>query len=212
MILPALLFLSLGPGPLPNIACQNNQTLHTAPLRSAAGFTTVLTMHSEDDSGKNTHWCQVDYTLEITNPDGSVRQPAAISTTDDAWGRSLIFRIDGFSQDGSHAFLFISEADQKSSLASAVNYDMRSGTNVSVFFHPPRRLSPACAATLHIVGTSPPGLIVLATSLSAGCTREEKWQLNRQNNDGAISPEFPAALPPKTAVSILDPGSSRTNH
>lgn len=207
MILAALFLLSFQPGPVPNIVCGNNQSAMTAPKGSAAGFTAILVMRSADDHGKNTHLCQVDYTLEVTNPGSSVLHPVAISTTDDAWGRSLLFRIDGFSRDGSHAFLFISEAHQESSLITAVDYDMRSGKVVSVFFRPPRRLSPACATKLHILGTSASDLMVLAIPINAGCTtREEKWLLNRQNSDGVISPESPVALPLRTAVTLLDPG------
>jgi hypothetical protein len=163
-------------------------------------------MHSDDDHEKNTHLCETGYTLQISRPDGSVQSPADIYGGDDAWGRPISFRIDGFSHDGNRVFLFISEGYRQDAQIDAVEYDMRSGTSKDVFFKQPRHLDPVCAATLHILGTSPTGLMVIATSARAGCTREEKWQLNPQNENGRTLPEFPVRLPAGTAVTALDPG------
>lgn len=214
MIFPALFLLSFQPGPMPSIVCQNNQTVQTAPLRSAAGFTAVLSMHSEDDHGKNTHLCETDYSLEIFDPDGSSLPSAEILRSDDSWGRPLLFRIDGFSPDGNRAFLFIYEGQRKTGLIDAAKYNISSGNQQGVFFKPPRDLSPACVATLHIFGTTRSGLMVLATSIAGGCAQEKKWQLNpnkRRNKDGGTLPEYPEPLSSGTGIARLDPGSA-TQH
>jgi hypothetical protein len=83
----------------------------TTPLRSAAGLTVVLKMHSEDDHGKNTHLCETSYSLQISkakNETAALIQDLRVGA-DDAWDRPLTFRIDGFSEDGNDAFIFISE-------------------------------------------------------------------------------------------------------
>jgi hypothetical protein len=81
----------------------------TAPLRSSAGFTATLKMHSEDDHSKDSHLCAADYTLDISRPDGSITPPFNFYGSDDDWGRPIAFRIDGFSRDGHHVFVLILE-------------------------------------------------------------------------------------------------------
>ncbi len=187
------------------------EDLQTAPVRSSAGFTAVLNMHADDDHGLNSHQCEAGFTLQITRPDGSSLPPIKMGYWDGDWDRPLVFRIEGFSQDGRHVFVFISDGPHPEGL-TALEYDMSSGSKVKVIFleqHFTRRLSRECAATLHIVGTSPAGLIVLGSDAKDGCARAELWQLrpNKTTTDGSpVPPEYPGHLSPKTEITNLEAG------
>jgi hypothetical protein len=197
------------------------QDAQTAPLRSAAGLTVVLKMHSEDDHGKNTHLCETSYSLQISKAEDAAAAPINTSGTvrdlrvsaDDDWDRPVTFRIDGFSQDGYRAFIFISEGRYPAWI-EAMEYDMRSGStfrDISLDRHFTRRLSSACASTLHISGTTLTGLI-LASSAKQGCTRTESWQLVPNKYKGGLAgglalSEHPKRLSSNTAVTPLNVGT-----
>jgi hypothetical protein len=96
-----------------------------------------------------------------------------------------------------------------------MDYDMSSGSisrEVSLDRHFTRRLSRACAATLHIAGVSPKGLMVLGSSAKDGCPRAELWQLRPNKYKGSLTgglllPEYPEQLSSGTGIATLDPGS-----
>ena len=222
MALSALLLaLFLQPSQVKSFTCTalvtGVQDAQTAPLRSAAGLTVVLKMHSEDDHGKNTHLCETRYSLQISKARDEAAAPVQDLRfgADDDWDRPVTFRIDGFSEDGNRAFIFISEGRYPASI-TAMEYDMRSGStakDISLDRHFIRRLSPACASTLHISGTTFAGLIVLASSAKEGCSRAESWQLMpNQYRGGSLTggetlPEYPKRLSSNTTFTPLDLGT-----
>jgi hypothetical protein len=201
---------SSGPG---GLTCGVREA-QTAPLRSSAGFTAMLKMHGDDDHSKNSHLCEADYSLQISRPDGSANPPFDLLGSDDDWDRPIAFRIDGFSRDGHHVFVVILDGAYPGSV-DTMEYDMSSGSLAREVFldrHFTRRLSRACAATLHIAGTSPAGLMVLASSAKDGCPREQLWQLspNKYKGNvpgGLVLPEYPERLSSGTGIATLDPGS-----
>jgi len=185
--------------------------------RSSAGYTATLKMHSEDDHSKNTHLCQADYSLETVQPNAIANRPLDLLSSDDAWGRPIVFRIEGFSQDGSHVFVFIAEGDFHGYL-EIWEYDMKSASmlaEISLEKHFTRRLSRACNATLHVVGTSANGRMILGTSAKNGCAREEMWELgpNRTagTRGGRILPEYPKPLLSRARVVPLQPPAYATD-
>jgi hypothetical protein len=164
---------SSGPG---GLTC-GVRDAQTAPLRSSAGFTAMLKMHSEDDHSKNSHLCEADYSLQISRPDGSANPPFGFFGDDDDWERPIAFRIDGSSRDGHHVFVVILDTAYPGSIYM-MDYDMSLGSisrEVSLDRHFTRHLSRACAATLHIAGISPKGLMVLGSSAKDGC-HTRPWQ------------------------------------
>ena len=198
------------------ITCGVGHNGQTAPLRSTAGFTVVLKMRSDDDHSLNSPLCMANYSLEITRPDGSSKHFKLLAS-DDEWDRPLKFRVEGFSNDGSHALILLVEGNHPQSL-QANDFDINSGHTVksvlldSLFSS---RLSRDCAATLHIIGTSPEGYIVLGTEAKDGCTRVERWQLSHNKNlhrdvarDGPaeVANNHPTHLSPHTTVASLEPG------
>jgi hypothetical protein len=201
---------SSGPG---GLTC-GVRDAQTAPLRSSAGFTAMLKMHSEDDHSQNSHLCEADYSLQISRPDGSANLPFDVLGDDDDWDRPIAFRIDGFSRDGHHVFVVILDGAYPGSIYT-MDYDMSSGSRsreVSLDRHFTRRLSLACAATLHIAGISPKGLMVLGSSAKDGCPRGELWQLRPNKYKGSLTgglvlPEYPEQLSSGTGIATLDPGS-----
>jgi hypothetical protein len=192
----------------------------TAAVRSSAGFTIVLTMSADDDHSKNSHQCVASFALNVTRLDGT-SSVLRFFSSDDEWGRPLAFRIEGFSPDGKHVFIFISEGDYPADITVG-EYDITSTVPPGGFLNEvrgamlaapfTRRLSRDCAATLHVIGTTPVGYIVLGTELKDGCTRVERWQLSHNKHvvrDGfpaQIPNNHPAHLPPHTAVTKLEAG------
>lgn len=218
-MLPSLLLMlflqpaavqSSGPGG-PTCGVSDAQT---SPLRSGAGFTATLKMHSEDDHSKNSHLCEADYSLLISRPDGLANLPFNVLGDDGDWDRPIAFRVDGFSRDGHHVFVFILAGAYPGSIYT-MEYDMSSGArsrDVSLDRHFTSRLSRACAATLHIAGISPKGLMVLGSSAKDGCPRAELWQLRPNKYKGSLAgglvlPEYPEKLSSDTGIAALDPGS-----
>ena len=190
---------------------------HTELPRSTSGFSAFLTMHSEDDHGKNTHQCQADYTLHIIRPDGTRTVPPARSgflgffSSDGEWSRSLVFRVDGYSVDGKRVFVLIAEGGQYPFI-EAEGFDMTTGSLLRAegadrFLLD--KLGAACASTLHISGTTSDGHIVVETRPSNGCLRTESWQLNAYRHvkgSPGSAPGTPRLLVPGTRILALDPG------
>jgi hypothetical protein len=185
----------------------------TANFRSSAGFTAVLKMHGDDDHRKNTHLCEAEYSLQITTPEKGLRQPFSWTISDGDWDRPIALQVEGFSRDGRHVFLLISD-DKYPGEVEAWNYDMLTdslSSDVSLDSHFTRRLSRACATTLHIVGISPAGLMVLGTRMKDSCDRTRLWQLSPNRitgpTGGAILSEYPKRLSSRSQIEALDPGS-----
>ena len=144
------------------------------------------------------------YSLEITRPDGS-SEHFKLLASDDEWGRPLKFRVEGFSNDGSHALILLVEGNYPQSL-QANDFDINSGHTVkSVLLDSPfsSRLSRDCAATLHIIGTSPEGYIVLGTEAKDGCTRVERWQLSHNKTFTEMLPGMVRLRSPTITLRIF---------
>lgn len=176
-------------------------------------------MHSEDDHGKNTHLCQAEYVLQIIQPDGThsridnLAYPSGFFSSDDEWDRPLVFRVEGFSRDGTHVFVFISEGGSDGFI-DAEEFDLKTRRRVKeegadrFFLH---RLGDSCAASLGISGTSADGHIILQTRQIDGCPRAESWELGpdrhvqRAGIQGTI-PDVPPRLASGTKIAALDRG------
>lgn len=170
-------------------------------------------MHGSDDHGKNTHFCAADYSLQITTPEKVRRKPFTWTASDGNWDRPITLKVNGFSTDGRHVFLSIAEDNYPGEI-EAVNYDMLAGSitsDVFLDYHFTRRLSQACAATLHLVGVSSAGFMVLGTGVNDGCGRKTLWQLspNRMTGrtSGAVIPEYPKRMSLMDEIDVLEFGS-----
>jgi hypothetical protein len=184
--------------------------LQLAPVRTSANFTAVLAMHSADDHSKETHLCQTEYTLQITRPDGSSMHPFEFGVSDDVWERPLAFRIDGFSEDGHRAFIFLSEGAYPQAV-EALEYDMDSGRPLSDVFLSRRftkSVGRECAATLHIVGTSGTGRMLLRSNTDGGCSHRKLWELPADQAAAKVHRESPKAIQPAVVVHKLEQGKS----
>jgi hypothetical protein len=183
----------------------------TAPMRSASGFVVTIAMRSEDDHGKNTHLCEADYSLKVTRPDGTATAANDFIRSDDEWSRPIEFRIEGFSPDGNRVFLLIEEGHTPS-FVQASEYDLQTGIFKDVIIDQrfTKRLSPACAKTLHLTGFSSDGQMILASTPEDGCSTAAQWQLipGRPRKNGVARPVFPAPVSADTKITPLDPGSA----
>lgn len=170
-------------------------------------------MLSQDDHHKDTHLCEADYTLEINRPNAVASQSFPLVNSDVAWDRPIEFRMEGFSPDGSRVFVFIAEGNFPGWL-DLIEYDMKAASrlkDISLEKHFTRRLSRPCYRTLHVVGTSKRGRIVLGTSRKEGCAREELWELSSNRTTGpkggAVLPEYPEPLLSPKGIVPLEPGA-----
>ena len=214
-----LLLLTWQSPPLPQMGyvC-GDRDARTEPRRSDGGFIAYLSMHSEDDHGKNSHECQADYSLHVIRPDGTrIDGPPAFGasgffSSDGEWNRPLVFRIDGFSADGRHVFIFIEEGGQDPSIY-ADEFDMTNGSRVReegvdhIFLD---RLGAACTASLHISGTTFNGNIVLQIDPSNGCSRTESWELSgykRIKGSLGSRPGTPQHVAPGAHMTAIVPGN-----
>src|ERR1700744_6045484 len=108
MLLPVwFFFLAIQSQSPVSLTCGDPRGSETPVMRSSAGFTAVLKVSSEDDHSKNTHLCAADYTLQVNRPDGTALPSFSVLSSDDAWDRPIVFRIEGFTPDGRTVFAFI---------------------------------------------------------------------------------------------------------
>ena len=149
------------------------------------------------------------------------RRCSGFLSSDDKWDRPLVFRIEGFSPDtaNTHPLLALSEGDYPAQI-TAGEYDLTTNVPPGGFLNAVRsvmlgapftsRLSRDCAATLHIIGTTPTGSIVLGTEAKDGCASVERWQLvhnKRVANGGQVANNRPAHLPAHTTITKLEAGT-----
>jgi hypothetical protein len=212
MLLSALLFgLTLQAAPALSVQCGNNLDAQTTPLRSPAGFTVALVLHTEDDHSKNSHLCMASVSLNVTlpglkatTPDGSTGQFGNLANDDDAWNRLITLRVDGFSPDGNLAYVFISDGGY----VDVIEYDLRTGRQRAAYLRPVAAwgMPAACADLLHVLGTSRSNRLVLATTAGGGCAKQELWEAPNQKQNGAILPERPIRIASEAGVTHLVPG------
>lgn len=213
-----LLFVPQSPAQSQAAYVCGDRDVRTEPLRSAAGFSAFLSVHSEDDHGKNSHECRADYALHVIHQSGPHTDgppafgPSGFFSSDADWNRPLVLHIDGFSPDGKRIFVLIIEGGQ-SSFIEAEEYDMTSGTRLREggadrsFLD---NLGAPCAATLHISGTTSDGHIVIETVPSNRCRRAQSWRLSADSRVkgslGGRVPGIPTLIVPGTHITALDPG------
>lgn len=209
MILPILVLAqSLGYAPHAVANCGNSADAETRPRRSAAGFSVVVKMHSEDDHGKNTHLCMSDYSLVVNLPGAQSPQNYPLATIDDAWGRRMEFWVEGFSADGNRVITVISDGRQPA--LSIIVFDLRTNglesLQVSRAFL--RQLSAPCAHALHVSGTTADS-VVLATEATGTCERARSWLVKPGGVvNGMEQPSIPETLADDRKVVPLDAGTA----
>src|ERR1035441_2575997 len=214
-MLPPMLFLALLLHPVPQqaVVCENILDAQTEPLRSTSGFTVVLRMHSEDDHGKNTHLCESVHSFSGTGPDGKAikpESPMGFDSIDDAWGRSIVFGVEGFTSDGNHVVAIISEGGDYP-VFEIIVYDLRTNESAKISDLPHsfiRQLGAACAATLHVSGTVSNDSVVLTTAATGKCTITRSWRVKPGAViNGLQRPSTPKLLPDGAAIVSLDFGT-----
>jgi hypothetical protein len=174
-------------------------TAQTQPVRGPAGVTAVLKVSTADDHSKNSHECEAEYQLLVTPASGGTPMVVDIDTVDYDWGRSLSFRLDGFSQDGKHVFGIISEGG-KYPITLLFDYDTTSRGA------PPQLIDlkmqfagivPAmCISTFGVIGTTETGAIVLELNSAKPCGAARRWLIKSTNSK-------PRPLPHDAAMESL---------
>jgi len=105
------------------MTCTNMASTETQTVQGPARATAILKISTEDDHNRNTHLCQADYQLVITNGSGSDPLVQTVITSDGVWDRRMSVRLSGFSRDGKHIFGMLSEKSRNASLDIVFDYD-----------------------------------------------------------------------------------------
>jgi len=162
------------------ITCTNMASTQTQPMQGPAGVTAVLEVSTEDDYGRNTHLCQADYQLVITNGSGSDPLVQTVITSDGVWDRRMSVRLSGFSRDGKHIFGMLSEKSRSAALDIVFDYD--TANNKMHVVEPARliagRVPPGCVARTEVAGTTEGDDIVLHIAFTGNCAPAGRWRLN----------------------------------
>lgn len=159
---------------------ENTATAETQALRGPDGESAVLKVTTADDHGKNSHDCNVEYQLRFTPAKGGAPVVADFLASDGEWGRSLSFRLDGFSHDGKEIFGVLSEGGKSPTLV-LLDYDTATGNALLLDLKQKfaNVLPSGCGSALNVVGTSETGAIVLAVNPAKGCAIGGRWSLDR---------------------------------
>lgn len=173
--------------PAQSIDCANQADAESPPRRGPGGVAAVLTVHSEDDHGKNTHDCLASYTLRITLPDGRDAAAGLIPTAGFAassaeWGRKLSIHLDGFSKDGKHIFGIISETGRYSFVQVFDFGTDGSHTEIRVKGGLARLKAAHCGTSFAVAGANAQREPVLEPDTENPCRRNHRWALDKSGN------------------------------
>jgi hypothetical protein len=170
--------------------CANIADTQSKEVRGPGGVAAVLTVHSEDDHGKNTHACNAEYGLVLTPSDEA--EAKRFYSSDADWGRRLSVHLDGFSQDGKHVFGVISEGGEYSSVV-VFDYDMarRHAELIKIEAGLTRLRAAKCGTSFAVSGIGGAGSIVLEPNTASPCKSEHRWLLDSKGHLEALSPDKP---------------------
>jgi hypothetical protein len=166
-----------------SMECSNIADTETRSKTGPGGVAAVLTVHSEDDHGKNSHQCEANYHLRITLPDGREEaadsSPIGFTNSIAEWGRRLSVHLDGFSRDGQHIFGVISEGGEYS-FVQVFDFK-RGGPHVEIAVQDGwlRLRAVKCGASFAVAGMTNAGEIVLEPNTAGRCRIDHRWVLDR---------------------------------
>lgn len=144
-----------------------------------------------DDASKNSHDCEADYKLLFT-PAGGAPVEADIDTTDGEYGRSLLVRLAGFSQDGKRVLGTVSEGGK---YPVTLLFDYHAGDAVAQLvdlnMQFARIAPPGCVQTFAVIGTTAKGAIVLESRAEKACGASRRWRVDPA---GAKAQPLPANI------------------
>jgi hypothetical protein len=180
MLTPVLITLLLQSATL---HCANPASAETPVLRSSSGIEASLKVETHDDWGKNTHLCQADYTPTVTQPGRSPESTDGIFGNDDAWGRPIAFRLEGFTQNQKEIFGIFSEGGKYPILEIFAYHIAGQAADIADLTRAfPRSFGAACLTSLSVIGTTQEGAAVLSSEASPLCSVKGQWKLQIPND------------------------------
>jgi hypothetical protein len=191
-MLPLILFAALAATQQISMECANTTDAgaQTQPVRGPAGSSAILKVSSSDDASKDSHQCSADYQLLVTPAAGATPTTVDILSSDGDYGRSLIVRLDGFSQDGGQIVGILAEGD---STPMTLLFDYHASGGPVQLVDLAKQFAPvmpaACIRTLDVIGITSSGTLVLETNSAKPCASLSRWLL-----DPSATP--PRSLPP----------------
>jgi hypothetical protein len=147
---------------------------------NAAGLRVALTIHTEDDHMLNSHQCESQYTLTITQPDGTSTGNQTYSVIDN-WDRPIQFGIDGFASNGHK--LIATTIDGGNPQILVLVYDLNETSHAPEVYNLPNEfldaLSPACRVSVRVVGITREGEPVMRGSDPACVEGHRLWMVRQ---------------------------------
>lgn len=199
MLLLILLAAALAPSQQASLECANIASTQTEPVAGPAGVSAVFRLTTEDDHSKNSHLCNAEYQLLISGVAGTPHVVDVLTSNGD-WGRSLSLRLSGFSQDGKRVFGIFTEGGKYS---STMLFDARAGDETAQLIDITKQfksfMSADCSASFDVIGTTPPGAIVLELTSAKRCGSSRRWLVDSSgkkpqplSQDSVVSPLYGA--------------------
>jgi hypothetical protein len=196
MLLLILLAAALAPSQQASLECANIASAQTEPVAGPAGASAVFKLTTEDDHSKNSHLCNAEYQLLISGAAGTPHVVDVLTSNGD-WGRSLSLHLSGFSQDGKRVFGIFTEGGK---YPLTMVFDSHASDEIAQLIDITKQfksiMSADCSASFEVIGTTPPGAIVLELNSAKPCGSSRRWLVDS-------SGKKPQPLSQGTAVSPL---------
>ena len=158
------------------------------------GIAAALAMASHDDAAKESHECEVDYTLILTPDEATQVHHGSISFQSiDVWGRDLELRTDGFSASGDRVLGAIYESAEPAPEwdgGREVGGEKHTPSDFLLSFDKQRRMALfdasqslsqlhriKCGTSFRVIGTIGDTGIVAAPNTDDACHKNYRWSM-----------------------------------
>ena len=210
MYLPMLLLAFSMPGQtVQMVECSNLLDRRTEFHSSHGGVGIAFQVHAEDDHLKESHLCQMDYSLAIKRGDGASKEEY-IESIDDSWDRPVQFWIDGFAMHGRRLIATIVEQGEHP-VFQVVVYSLQS-KEVNILVIPRsflEQVSSSCRGGLRTIGMTQQGDPVVGYRDGACDGSTAAWKLRHGPlANGMQTPSIPIRLTDRSVIEPIEPGET----
>jgi len=191
-----LLAASLLPSQQASMECADTgasiAAAETPAVRGPAGATAVLKVSTADDHSKDSHDCNADYKLVVIPATGGAPVEVDFLASDGEYGRSLLLRLAGFSQDGKRVLGILAEGGKSPTMLLFDYHGSDAPVEIiDLKMKFSRVAPPGCIQTLDVIGTTASGAIVLESNSEKSCGSSRRWLVDADG--GKAQPLSPGA-------------------
>ncbi len=178
-----------------HMLCAEDSKTMTKAVAGPNGMTAALSIESHDDYNKDSHLCEVHYSLVLTTSGGKTAvKKIGYFISDGLWGRELAGRLDGFSAAGDQVVGAIYEsAEPPPQWDGPVEPPVDPPMALNILFsydklHGNRGLSPSnalslleslgCGKSVHVIGTIGATGMVVEPDTEDPCHGKYRWSIS----------------------------------